>query len=859
MNLLIRLLTRIGALSTAYPWHVVIVFVFIAVTGFCVLPLITISTNLIAGIRHSDSVISLTAENHEIFGEQDSLIVVLEFPEPPGEARRPFIEGLGAALKQVPGVQRVLFKFMDLDDPDRVRSLIQRFLLGMNKRERDAIQSKFGFDGIRDAFRRNRNRLFLTENPYLQKRILGDPLELAPFIADAMEKRLGRVSLGDTYLFLASPDSTTFLIHVTPSFPSANILKGKELVFRLRELIPQQIESLTQSIPGAKAKFDGLKWHLTGKTVFHSETDELFGKEVVVILALSFAMVSLFLLFVYRSFLSVGVLMAPIAVAVGGNYAIMYWSYDEINPVVVGSAGILFGLGTDFGVHLWGRLREEIDNGTSPDKAVQAVLERTGPPVALGALTSVMAFLCLCLSDHPAMGQFGFACAGGVMLALIASLFLFPAQAALIGRRGKDGFPAMRVTFGSLAGLFTKSPGLISIVFAAVLVLASILTFRITYEKDLFKVFLARGLNSTAVADLISRKFGSNFSQPTLLSFEVDDPDKGIAVQRRLDAILANLMEKQGVIATIDSISYLEVPRHLQKVNAEMLGKVVALFPSIRRLFHSLLASSDFATEAGQSLIRAFDRTAETFREVALPEAERKRNGLSGFQHTWYRARIDDKFRFLTRIRYSDTVNDPDSLKEADRNVLEAMEAMPIPVRISGPRQSMEAILATLVSELLRLGLYAVLFVVIFFLVVFRHPVGVALSLIPMTGAFVVTLGVMGALGIGIPFSIIGVAPLIFGLGIDNGIHVIMRHFNDKDGGIAKVMQQMTRLLVVTSLTSMLGFLSMVMSSHYSLEFLGWAMVIGMGATLAFTTVALPALLLLAETRHTRSGTAEST
>jgi predicted RND superfamily exporter protein len=794
-------------------------------------------------------VINLTAENHEIFGEQDSLIVVLEFPEPPGEARRPFIEGLGEALKQVPGVQRVLYKFMDLEDPDRIKSLFQRFLLGMNEREREAIQAKFNFDGLRDAFRRNRNRLFLTENPYMQKRILADPLELAPFVADAMEKRLGRVSLGDTYLFLASPDSTTYLIHVTPSFPSANIVKGKELVVRLRKFIPKQIASLTKSIPGAEAKFDGLKWHLTGKTVFHCETDELFGKEVAVILTLSFVMVSSFLLFIYRSFLSVGVLMAPIAVAVGGNYAIMYLSYNEINPVVVGSTGILFGLGTDYGVHLWGRLREEMDKGTPQDKGVMAVLERAGPPVTLGALTSIIAFLCLCLSDHPAMGQFGYVCATGVALALVASLFLFPAQAALIGKRAKGGLPMMRVTFQGVAGLFTKYPGLVSIAFATILVLSLIFTSRISYEKDLFKVFLARGLNSTAVADLISRKFGSNFSQPTLLSFDVDDADKGLAFQRQLDAILGTLMHKRGVIATIDSISYLEVPRYLQTSNVDILRKIVVMFPSLRNLFRNLLASSDFAAKAKESLIKGFDRTENIFREAVQRKNEGGRDDPYRLERSWYQARINGNIRFLTRIRYSDTVNDPDSLKEADQNILDAVQALPIEVKISGPRQSMEAILATLVSELLRLGLYAVLFVVILFFVVFRHPIGVALSLVPMTGAFFVTLGVMGAMHVGIPFSIIGVAPLIFGLGIDNGIHVIMRAFQEQEGGVVKVMEQMTRLLVVTSLTSMLGFLSMVMSSHYSLEFLGWAMVIGMGATLVFTTLALPALLLLLEKR----------
>jgi hypothetical protein len=212
--------------------------------------------------------------------------------------------------------------------------------------------------------------------------------------------------------------------------------------------------------------------------------------------------------------------------------------------------------------------------------------------------------------------------------------------------------------------------------------------------------------------------------------------------------------------------------------------------------------------------------------------------------------RSDGKYRFLTKLRYSNEVLDPAELKTADATVMNSLSQLPEQVRISGPRQSMEAILSTLVSELLRLGVYASLSVAIFFLLVFRRPAAVILSLAPMLGAFLITLGIMGAFDIGIPFSIIGVAPLIFGLGIDNGIHVITRSLGKDGEPISSVMNHMTRLLMVTSITSVLGFLAMILSRHYSLQFLGMAMVIGMSAALILTLLPLPSIILLLQRRN---------
>lgn len=850
MSTLKRILAAIGRVSSRFPLTIIVLFLGLSVAGFSAVPWINGSTNLITGVGDNVPVIKLTQSNYELFGEQDSLIIVLEFAEPPGDVRLPFIQALGEAVKEVPGVRRVRYRFIEPENRQHVALLLKHFLRGMTEQELDAIHGIFTPEGIAQALRRNRNRLFLTENPYTQQRILEDPLELGRFVADSVKKRIGQVSFGDIYLFLASPDSTVYLIQVTPSFASSDVAQGLALLTSLQETIPKKIESLTESIPGARQRLKGLKWHVTGKTAFHAESVIVFHRELVLLLSVSGVLVFGFLMLVYRSLSSVAILLAPIGVALGANYLVIYFTYGEINPVVMGTAGILFGLGTDFGVHLWGRLRETIDAGVPRTDAVSLVLQETGPPVVLGALTSVIAFLCLCLSNQPAMRQFGYVSAWGVLLALAASLFLFPACAALISKLSGDRYPSMAVTFRSFAAMFLKRPRLIAGLFPPLMIVSLIFAIHLSYEKDLFKVFLARGIKSLEVAEQISQKFRSNFSQPTFLSFEVDDSEEGTEIQRRLDRILETFAASEGKIATFDSISYLTAPRSVRERNIRGLSDIVSTWPELQEAFESSVKRCDLSKSAIRVMSDSFDRIGLILRELQSVPSSADQSDTTILELAWYRAKVRDKYRFLTKIRYADSVDDPGELKTVDSNIMGALKALPVDVSISGPRQSMEAILSSLVSELLRLGLFAMLFVVIFLIITLRHPVAAFLSLVPMIGALCVTLGFMGAARIGIPFSIIGVAPLIFGLGIDDGIHVIMRCLEGKGRSVSEVMVRITPLVIVTSITTMLGFLSVVFSYHYALEFLGWAMVIGMGSAMALTLITLPAFLMLLERRR---------
>jgi len=851
MRIVRDVLRKIAGASYSHPKTVIALFVFLAVAGFSAMPHITISSNLMAGVGQDSPVIRLARESIELFGEQDSLIVVVEFPEPPGPERLGIMRALETLIAGMPRVRHVRSQFLDIQDGKHLESVLQNFLLGLNDRERMAVADIFRPEGLEGALSRNRNRLFLAEDPLVRSRILEDPFELGHFVLNAMRKRLGAVSLGDMFLLIGSPDSTVYLIQVTPDFPSSDVGKAGELIRVLRESIPKEISRLADEAPELARHADEIRWSLTGKTLFHYESDQVFRRENFRILFISVGLVSLLLLIMYRSIWSGIILMTPIAAGIGPNYGLMWLLFEEVNPVVMAAAGVLFGLSADYGVHLWAGLKEELEKGSSLLEGVMRVYDRTGPPVLLGAITTILAFLCMCFSRQPAMAQFGLVGASGLILSLCSTIWLFPALVSVVGAWNRDMLPRMRLSLHWFSSLYQRRPRPVALISVLLIALGAFGASHVKCEPDLYKVFLARNVDSMEVSNFIARKFRVSFGQPVLLFFETPDFEEGLEMQRAIDEILGGLMEMNKDVATADSISYLQAPQSVKKENVKWIGETAEDWPSLSEYYQRLLSNSDLSNSSTEVINGSFRAMGSLLERLAASGLSTT-TPVTEMEQTWYVAKVKDRYRFLTQVRYRYTATDPKELTEIDKTIEEALQGLPLPVTMTGPRQAMGEVLSSLVGELVRIGVYVVIVVIVFFMAVFRRPLGVVLSLVPMLGAFAITLGVMALLGIGLPFSVVGVAPLIFGLGMDNGVHVVMGSMSRRRGSVNETMRRVTGPIIFTSVTNVAGFVAMLSSTLYAMEFLGWAMIIAMTASVTLTLTALPAILLLLQQR--RSG-----
>ena len=96
---------------------------------------------------------------------------------------------------------------------------------------------------------------------------------------------------------------------------------------------------------------------------------------------------------------------------------------------------VVFGLSTDYGVFLLGRMKEEHDAGATPDQAVALGLDRTGGIVSAAAVCLALAMGALVLSRLVFVKELGLGVAFAVLLdATVVRAVLVPATMKLLGR-----------------------------------------------------------------------------------------------------------------------------------------------------------------------------------------------------------------------------------------------------------------------------------------------------------------------------------------------------------------------------------------------------------------------------------------
>lgn len=99
------------------------------------------------------------------------------------------------------------------------------------------------------------------------------------------------------------------------------------------------------------------------------------------------------------------------------------------------------------------------------------------------------------------------------------------------------------------------------------------------------------------------------------------------------------------------------------------------------------------------------------------------------------------------------------------------------------------------------------------------------------------------------------VLPLLLGIGVDSGIHLVHRARVAADGEANLLTTSTARAVAYSALTTIASFGSLGLASHLGLATLGRLLTIGVSFTLICNLIVLPALIRL---RPQRSELAES-
>jgi RND superfamily putative drug exporter len=224
-----------------------------------------------------------------------------------------------------------------------------------------------------------------------------------------------------------SADGSAATIRVRAHLSANDITKDKDV-----------IDGLIGTFSKAKLPA-GLQMHVAGQVATLVANQASSNKAGNKVQGFSFLFIIFLLLIVFRSVPAALTTLIPSALAllismrvIGGlgQSGLQISSITEILLII-----LLLGAGTDYGLFLVFRVREELRDGKDPHDAVRHSIVRVGESITASAGTVILALLTLLLATFGLYKDLGAPLAVGVAIMLLIGLTLLPALLAILGRK----------------------------------------------------------------------------------------------------------------------------------------------------------------------------------------------------------------------------------------------------------------------------------------------------------------------------------------------------------------------------------------------------------------------------------------
>jgi RND superfamily putative drug exporter len=182
----------------------------------------------------------------------------------------------------------------------------------------------------------------------------------------------------------------------------------------------------------------GLQAHLTGPLAVQVDNSKGSGKQNTNLQIGTVIFIVILLLLIFKAPLAPFVTLIPPVlvvtaagpiVAEASKHGLKVSSLAQLLLTV-----LVLGAGTDYGLFLIFRVREELADGLDSKEAIVKALSRVGESITFSAATVVAALLSLLLATFQIYSNLGIPLAIGITLMLLAGLTLLPALLAIFGR-----------------------------------------------------------------------------------------------------------------------------------------------------------------------------------------------------------------------------------------------------------------------------------------------------------------------------------------------------------------------------------------------------------------------------------------
>jgi len=147
------------------------------------------------------------------------------------------------------------------------------------------------------------------------------------------------------------------------------------------------------------------------------------------IYSLALAMITIIILLwiIFRSFRTGLVGTIPLLFTIVCNFGLMGWAGIELDIATSLLSSIAIGIGIDYTIHLFWRIKTELETGKNITEAINICLTTTGRGIAINAISVILGFSVLFFSGILILKTFAFLIIFSLLLCLICALVLVPA------------------------------------------------------------------------------------------------------------------------------------------------------------------------------------------------------------------------------------------------------------------------------------------------------------------------------------------------------------------------------------------------------------------------------------------------
>ena len=709
----------------------------------------------------------------------------------------------------------------------------------------------------------------------------GEKIDLQPILAE-LNKAFASAAQGQTYRMSwqemmqggnADMESKRQIVIIKPRMDFSELQPAEASI----NLVRQRLKDL-KITPD-----NGLEARLTGLLALEYEELQSLKKGGIVAAALSLLMAVLALWFAFRSVRLVAATFILLIVGLIFTASFAALTVGQLNMITVAFGVLYIGLGVDFAIHFGLRFRELHSSKTSIASALIGAASDIGPSLLLCAVTTAVGFFSFIPTDYLGVSELGIISGSGMFIGLFLTMTLMPALLSVWPFRIKhrqnrslpSGAPVLLIHWPLQHPTAVRRLAL-GIALAALCTLPwvhfdydplalrdpdseSVRTF-----KDLMKQSETPPKSITILADshdqatdLVRqlKKLSSVSKVLYIDSFVPDEqkeklqaiedlelilgpeletgrrqPPPGYAEQRqeidKFEKKLQALLHSSQQPPWRDQAAELEVNvRHLLKLLpelpesdrkqrlAELEKGLLETFPeSIQTLKTSLLAEPFTSADLPREIIQRWIGKNNIYRIEVFPEQDLD----SG----------DELRKFVNEVRSVavDATGPPVVALESGKAVIEAFQ---------------QAFLG------------ALLVISILLISVLRRLRDALLVVIPLLWAGLVTGATTVLLNMPFNFANIIALPLLLGIGVDNGIHVIHRIRNDHQSYAQLLQSSTARGIYYSAITTIVSFLSLSFSAHPGTASMGVILTTGVLLTLIGTLIILPAMLAPADGKDT--------